>query len=42
MTPRQLVAITKPCARATELVGVQCIEVPYKGLHWSSILSVNK
>lgn len=42
MTPRQLLAIAAPCARAEDVGGVPRILVDFKGATWSTLLSVNK
>ncbi len=42
MTPRQRVAIANPCARAEDVADVPREFVTFKGLRWSTLLSVNK
>lgn len=42
MNKRQRAAIENPCARADDVAVVRREVVTFKGLRWSTLLSVNK
>lgn len=42
MTPRQLLAISKPCARAEDVDEIERVFVDFKGFRWSTKFTVNR